>query len=232
MVANPYFAEIAALIGDPARANILAALMDGRALTASELAYVAGITPQTASGHLSRMLEARLVTAEKQGRHRYFRLGGEPVARAIEALMVLSQDGPKRHRPTGPRDGAMRFARTCYDHLAGTLGVAVTDALMQRGYLVEDAGDFTLTPAGEQALRGFGVAVDAPKKRKRAFARRCLDWSERRAHLGGALGSALLDRFEAEGWIARTPDCRTVTLTPQGKAGLAARFGIEGLGAE
>ncbi len=226
MNGEPYIAETAALIGDPARANILLALMDGRALSASELAEVAGVTAQTTSGHLAKLLVANLIVVERQGRHRYYRLAGEQVAQALEALSVLSGDGAPRHRPTGPRDAAMRFARTCYDHLAGRLGVAVTVGLIDRGYLVEGERDFELTAIGAGALREFGIDIAAERRRRRAFARRCLDWSERRAHLGGALGASLLARCQALDWLTRTPDSRAVTLTTRGKSGLADAFSI------
>lgn len=226
MNGEPYIAETAALIGDPARANMLLALMDGRALSASELAEVAGVTAQTTSGHLAKLLGANLIVVERQGRHRYYRLASERVAQALEALSVLSGDGAPRHRPTGPRDEAMRFARTCYDHLAGQLGVAITVALIDRGYLVEGERDFELTTSGESALREFGIDIAAERRRRRAFARRCLDWSERRAHLGGALGASLLARCQELDWLARTPDSRAVTLTTRGKRGLSDAFSI------
>lgn len=226
MIEGPYIAEAAALMGDPARANMLSAMMDGRARTASELAYVAGITPQTASGHLAKLAQGQLVSLERQGRHRYYRLANEEVARALEALMVLAVKGAPRHRPTGPRDDAMRFARTCYDHLAGRLGVGLTDALVDRGYveLREDA--FHLTKAGEDKFAKFGVDVPAAKKSRRVFASRCLDWSERTPHMGGSLAAALLKELETRDWIRRNRDSRAVTLTKAGKAGLRRQFGV------
>lgn len=227
MADEPYIAETAALIGDPGRANILSALMGGRALTASELAHVAGVTPQTASGHLAKLLAGNLVAVERQGRHRYFRLASEKVAHALEALMLLSRDGAPRHRPTGPKDEAMRFARTCYDHLAGQVGVAVTHGLVQRGCLVEAEEDFELTERGAEMLSGFGIELAGLRRKRRAFARRCLDWSERRAHLGGALGAALLGRMEDRGWVQRTPDSRAILLKAKGARGLRETFGVE-----
>lgn len=226
MIEGPYIAEAAALIGDPSRAAMLSALMDGRALTATELAYASGITPQTASGHLARLTEARLVAVEKQGRHRYYRLANEHVAHALEALAVLAVHGAPRHRPTGPRDDAMRFARTCYDHLAGRVGVSLTRSLVINGYLEEGSDEFGITPEGRDRLAAFGLDIDALEGARRAFAGRCLDWSERTPHLGGALGAALLMQLEARGWIARKEGTRAVALTPSGEIALRREFGI------
>lgn len=223
---GPYIAETASLIGDPARANILLSLMDGRALTATELSLIAGVSAQTTSSHLAKLSDAGLVKMERQGRHRYFCLAGPRVAHAIEALSVLAVDGAPRHCPTGPRDEAVRYARTCYDHLAGRLGVAVTWRLVELGYLDADDDNFRLTDSGAAALRDLGIDVERLHARRRAVARRCLDWSERRPHLGGALGAALLGRFEADGWIGRVKDSRAVTLTRAGRAGLAEALGL------
>lgn len=226
MIEGPYIAEAAALVGDPARANMLSAMMDGRARTASELAYVAGVTPQTASGHLSKLAEGQMVAVEKQGRHRYFRLANKEVANALEALMVLATKGARRHRPTGPRDDAMRFARTCYDHLAGRVGVGLTDALVEKGILKSDDEAFHLTSAGEKKLEQFGLDVATLKESRRAFASRCLDWSERTPHMGGALGAALFHELEDRGWVEKPKDSRTVTLTKSGRAGLRRWFDL------
>ncbi len=226
MTEGPFIAEAAALIGDPSRATMLSALMDGRALTATELAYSSGITPQTASGHLARLTEARLIEVEKQGRHRYYRLANAHVAHALEALMNLAVHGPPRHRPTGPRDEAMRFARTCYDHLAGRVGVALARSLIQDGVLNEKNGVFEITPKGGARLKQFGIDPASLNKGRRAVASRCLDWSERTPHLGGALGAELLKQLEAREWLVRVDGTRAVTLTKAGKAGLHKDFGI------
>ncbi len=226
MVEGPYIAEAAALIGDPARANMLSALMDGRALTATELAHVAGVTPQTASGHLAKLKEANMLAVERQGRHRYFRLAGPEIAEAIEAISVVAQQGAPRHRPTGPRDEAMRFARTCYDHLAGQVAVAVVERFVELGYLTEGGTDFEVSDRGIAALKSFGVEVESLRGKRRAFARRCLDWSERRAHIGGALGAAFLARCETKGWLKTRVGSRSVVITDAGRKGLSKSFGV------
>ncbi len=217
---GPYIAEAAALMGDPARANMLSAMLDGRAHTASELAYVAGVSPQTASAHLAKLAQGRMIAVERQGRHRYYRLANEEVARALEALMVLAVKGARRHRPTGPRDEAMRFARTCYDHLAGRLGVGLTQALIEKRYLEQNGDAFHMTREGEAQLAGFGLDIAAARKGRRIFASRCLDWSERTPHIGGALGAALFRELESRCWVTKPSDGRTVTLTKAGRAGL------------
>ncbi len=215
---GPYIAEIAALIGDPARTNMLTALMDGRALTVSELAEVAGITLPTASGHIARMEAAGLLAAEKQGRHRYLRLAGADVAAALEALMELAQrTGAVRVR-TGPRDPALREARVCYDHLAGARAVAVAASLADHGLMVDQG----LTDAGRAWLADRGFAKGDGR---RPFCRTCLDWSERRHHLGGALGVQILHRVLDEGW-ARRGEGRVVEFTQRGAAAFDALFGL------
>src|SRR6266852_6171261 len=186
-------AAVAALVGDPARARMLTALMDGRARTAKELAYGVGVTPQTASSHLAKLLRARLLAMERQSRHRYFRLAAPSVGHAVEALMAVSPPRPRGAASAGPLDG-LRLARTCYDHLAGRLGVSVTDAMVRRQLLKPSGRDFLLTASGARFLGRLGVDVETARKERRAFARQCLDWSERRAHLAGALGAAVARR--------------------------------------
>ena len=201
---GPVIASVAALIGDPARANILTALMDGRALTVSELAGVAGVTVQTASGHLTKLSEAGLLIAEKQGRHRYFRLSGADVAQVLEALMGLAQrTGAVRVR-TGPKDVAMREARICYDHLAGEAGVALFNGLTTRNYLeVSEQNALQLTTEGRTFFNGIGLDPQPLENKRRPLCLHCLDWSERRHHLGGALGAALLDMMLEQQWLRR-----------------------------
>ncbi|MDH3476484.1 MAG: metalloregulator ArsR/SmtB family transcription factor [Rhodospirillales bacterium] len=227
MSEGPYIAETGALLGDPARANILTALLDGKARTATELAYVAGVSPQTTSAHLAKLTEGRLLALEKQGRHRYYRLAGTEVAELLEALARVAVKGPKRHRPTGPRDQAMRRARTCYDHLAGRLGVALADTLTERGHLLVEGKNFALAATGEAFLGEFGVDLAALRQRRRAFARSCLDWSERRPHVAGALGAALAERCFELGWVARVADSRSLRITQDGHRGLAKTFDVK-----
>jgi DNA-binding transcriptional ArsR family regulator len=223
---QPSIAEIAALVGNPSRANVLMALLDGRALTASELAYAAGVSPQTTSGHLAQMTEARLLSVSRQGRHAYYRLASPLIGRMLEGIMAVAADGPPRHRPHWRGDEALRTARTCYDHLAGRLGVALADALAERHQIVlaEDGGE--VTPSGEDFLRGFGVDTRRVSLGRRAFCRPCLDWSERRFHLAGALGAALAARAFDLGWLERKRDSRAVLVTRTGSDGFAEKFGI------
>jgi DNA-binding transcriptional ArsR family regulator len=223
---QPAVAEVAALVGNPARANILIALMDGRALTATELAYVAGVSPQTASEHLARLTQARLLSLTKQGRHSYFRLGSANVARMIESIMVVGADAPQRYRPRWNGEEELRTARTCYDHIAGRLGVALTDALTRGGHVVLSDDGGVVTPAGEKLLGGFGVVVEEMRQGRRTFCRPCLDWSERRPHLAGALGAALANRSFDLGWIARTRDSRALKISAKGARGFAEVFGV------
>ncbi len=231
---EPQFAAIAALLGDPARANILRALMDGRARTAKELAAIAGVTAQTASGHLGKLAAADLLTMLAQGRHRYYRLANSLVASTIESLMALAGERPlPRHRHNSALTGALRCARTCYDHLAGRLGVRIHDHLLHGGHLLpgQDGGghdhDYAVSASGRLLLAKIGIDVDAVAKQRRGFARPCLDWSERVPHLAGSLGAAIAGRcFELE-WIARRPDSRAVRLTDAGAKGLKALFGVD-----
>lgn len=227
MDAEPDISTIGALIGDPARANMLSVLMDGRALTATELAYYAGITPQTASSHLAKLTAAKMIRVESQGRHRYFRLAGTAVAEAVEAMMVLATHrAPPRRSPAAPLE-AVRVARTCYDHLAGHLGVALTASMVDREFLLPRGKDFQLTAAGEAFLAGLGVNLENARKKRRAFARQCLDWSERRPHLGGALGAVFAQRFFDLRWLRRIPESRALAVTPKGRKALAAEFEVK-----
>jgi DNA-binding transcriptional ArsR family regulator len=228
MVTTASLAETAALMGDPARAGMLAALMDGRALTAGELAQVAGIAPQTASGHLARLAAAGLLAVERQGRHRYHRLASPAVARALEGLMALAAatPAPPRQLRTGPRDAALREARTCYDHLAGRLAVAIADAMVARGQIELEPDGGSVTESGATFLRNLGVAPRQAASR-RLFCRPCLDWSERRPHLAGTLGAALCTRCLELGWLRRVPGGRALSITPAGQLGLREAFGVE-----
>ncbi len=215
-------ASIAALLGDPARANILTALMDGRALTAKELAFAAHVSPQTTSGHLARLTDADLLTVEKQGRHRYFRLASPLVGQMLEGVMAVA--GPEPGRTTAWRGGdALRTARTCYDHLAGRLGVALADSLTAAGHVALSPDGGEVTDRGHAFLCDFGAV---PLAGKRIFCRPCLDWSERRPHIAGRLGAALASRCLELAWIARQRDSRAVSITAAGAHGFAERFGI------
>ena len=222
MKEGPNIAGIAALIGDPARANILTALIDGRALTVSELAHAAGVGLSTASGHLAKLAQAGLIVGEKQGRHRYFRLSGPDVAHALEALMGLAERTGARRVRTGPREPALRRARACYDHLAGETAVSMFDALVAHGALTA-SDEPELTASGESTFRALGLDLEALRRSSRPLCRRCLDWSERRAHLGGALGAAILERLLSSG-VARRGEGRQIVLTPDGAALVARGF--------
>ena len=217
-------AEVAALVGDPARANMLCALLDGRALTAGELAYAAGVSPQTTSGHLAKLTQANLLDAVKQGRHRYYRIATPQVAQMLESIMAVAISTPPRHRPTSRADEQMRTARTCYDHIAGRLGVGLADTLCGRGHVVlaEDGGE--VTPQGRAFFDRFGVPLVEDKRR--TFCRACLDWTERRPHLAGAVGAGLANRCLDLGWVKRMREGRALTITPAGRNGLREVFDL------
>jgi DNA-binding transcriptional ArsR family regulator len=230
MLSISALAETAPLVGDLTRAAVLAALMGGRALTASELARVGGIAPQTASGHLARLTAAGLLATSRQGRHHYYRLASAEVARMLETMMAVSHGTPlgrRRAVVTGPRDAAMRAARTCYNHLAGTLGMQIAGSLVERGHieLSDEAG--VVTEAGIAFLGEIGIDLAAsPGSSKRVFCRPCLDWSERVPHVGGTLGAALASRCFALGWVERIAGSRAVSVTASGRRGFAEQFGI------
>jgi len=226
MAEDVRIAEIAALVGDPARANILGALMGGRALTAGELVDVTGVSPQTTSGHLGKLADGRLIACVKQGRHRYYRIATPRVAEMLESIMAVVADAPPRHRPPSKLDEAMRVARTCYDHFAGRLGVGLTDALCAHGHvaLTEEGGE--LSESGIAFFEKFGVDLDAARSRRRIFCRPCLDWTERRPHLGGSVGAVLAQRCFDLGWLGRVSNSRALTITKAGRRGLNETFGV------
>jgi DNA-binding transcriptional ArsR family regulator len=233
MVSNAMFAQVAALAGDPARAAMLHELMEGRALTASELARVARVTPQTASGHLAQMTTVGLLLVEKQGRHRYHKLASAAVARMLEGIMQVASDlEPTGRRLTvGPRDAALRAARTCYDHLAGHLGVAIADAMVGRGFVELEPDGGLVTRSGIEFLARVGIAIAPPavlngKISGRVLCRPCLDWSERRPHLAGALGAAIRGHSFDRGWIRRIDGTRAVAITPKGQQVFREQFGV------
>jgi DNA-binding transcriptional ArsR family regulator len=219
-------AGVAALLGDPTRAVMLDALMDGRARPAGELARTAGIAPSTASEHLARLVAGRLLVVEPNGRERRYRLASAEVADVLEALSRLGSEAPVSSLRTAGRRDALQAARTCYDHLAGRLGVAVTDALVARDLLRPRDGSFDLSEDGAVFLTEIGVDVEGARVRKRVFARSCLDWSERRPHLAGALGAALADAALGHGWVRRRPHDRALDVTPNGNQALRGLLGV------
>lgn len=226
MLSSPDLAAIAALIGEPTRATMLVELMGGRALTASELAMRADVAASTASDHLARLVAGGLLTCVAQGRHRYFRLATPGVARTLEALGILARPAPPRDHFEAELFEGIRYARTCYDHLAGRLGVAITDALVDRDVLRANGEDYRVSKAGDTWFAAFGVDASALRRGRRAFARSCLDWTERRPHLAGALGSALLKRLLDLGWFERSEGERALQVTPRGRDGLRAELGL------
>lgn len=223
----PSFASIGALLGVPARANILASLIDGQALTATELAISAGVSPQTTSSHLAKLVEAGLILAEKHGRHRFYRLADPYIADILEPLaeLVKHQPVPERRKSRAPLD--LCPARLCYDHLAGKVGVQVADGLMEKDYLVSMGRDYRVTDGGSAFFGEIGVDLAALAQTRRVFARQCLDWSERRSHLGGALGAAVCERFLKEGWIKRTRVPRQIAVLDAGRSALKKLLNIE-----
>ena len=219
---------VAALVGDPARSNMLTALMTGRALTASELAHEAGVTPQTASSHLSKLETGGLIEQEKQGRHRYYRLADPDVAGVLEGLEGLAARAGHMRVRTGPKDPALRRARVCYDHLAGDLGVQMLDSMKRQRWLRQRKQDIELTAEGQRFLTDtLQISADALAHPRRPLCRACLDWSERRHHLAGTLGAAILTRFSELKWATRdaAPGSRVVNFTRNGEKRFAALFG-------
>jgi DNA-binding transcriptional ArsR family regulator len=226
MLENPDLATIGALIGQPARAAMLLALLDGRARTATELADIAETSRPTASFHLAQLIAGGFVQVERQGRHRYARLTRPEIAELLESLLVVAEAPSATARRFGPHSSPIRQARMCYDHVAGALGVGLAESLVRRGALVELPGAFQVTGDGERVLAELGIDLAATRRQRRHFARPCIDWSERRPHLAGALGAALADRLLALGWIEREPEGRTLWITPAGQRGFPAAFGV------
>ncbi|WP_442596505.1 ArsR/SmtB family transcription factor [Neobacillus sp. D3-1R] len=217
-------ANTALLIGDPSRAAILTVLLDGRFHTASELSMLIGVKPQTTSYHLSKLMEQNIIVAEKQGRHRYFGIENQEVAKAMETLLTLSPPAKIKSLRQSREDAAVRYARTCYDHIAGFVGVQIADAFIQKGYLDRE---FSLTTKGEKFLEKFSVNLKEIKKKRRSFCHKCLDWSERRHHIAGSLGLAILERFIDLGWVARQPKTRALSVTEKGKMGMRDWLSID-----
>ncbi len=228
MTAAANVVEVAALVGDTARATMLAALMGGQALTGTELAYRARISKATASEHLTKLTAARLVTATKKRRFRYYRIASPLVAKMLESIKAVAAiETPPRHQPRSAQDAALRFARTCYDHIAGELGVAIADAMVAKRYVVlsEEGGELTAT--GRKFLTGFGAELNSKSSNRRIFCRACLDWSERRYHVAGLVGSEIWRQCLDRGWLARERDSRAVRVTPAGRRGLREVFGVK-----
>ena len=224
MKEGPDIAKAAALIGDPARANMLTALLRTPALTAGELARDAGISPQTASEHLRRLQEGGLLRIIPQGRHRYFALADDAVAHHLELMLGLANHlGHVRTRP-GPRDASLRRARVCYDHMAGEIAVGIVERLTSLGALAGDHAELQLTSAGLLAFDRLGVDLSRSAPASRPLCRPCLDWSERRPHLAGRAGAAFLDRIVALGWVRRIPSSRALAVTAVGEAGFGSLF--------
>src|SRR5690348_6541725 len=217
-------AQLPAPLGAPARPNILCALLDHRARTAGQPPYPANVPPQTPSGHLAKHTQAHLLDALKPGRHRYFRIATPQVAQMLESIMAVAVTAPPRHRPVSKVDAAMRPARTCYAHIAGRLGVGLADTLCGRGHVVlaEDGGE--VTRHGHDFFARFGLTL--VKDRRRIFCRACVDWTERRPHLAGAVGAAIADRCFDLGWVKRMRDTRALAITPAGRAGLREMFDL------
>ncbi len=223
---EPRFAKVAAMIGDPTRARMLSALMGGQYLAAGELAASAGVTAQTASAHIAKLVDAELVVVRSQGRHRYFRLANADIAHALEALSMVAERGVHASKWEQGAYKPLKAARTCYSHLAGELGVALYEGLLRRGTLLPHDGHFVLSDAGRDELAQLGVALPTGAAATRRFAFACLDWSERRDHLAGSLAVALLDHGMAQRWLRRVEGSRALRLTPVGAKALAPWLGL------
>jgi DNA-binding transcriptional ArsR family regulator len=227
MITGPIIAEVAALVGDPARATMLSSLIDGRALTASELALAARITPQTASTHLAKLTAAGVLSVARNGRHRHFRLASPTVVEMIEGIAAVALEKRPRYRPLSHEARALDAARICYDHLAGRLSVELADSFVARGYLVLDDEAAELTSAGVRFLADFGVKLPPRRSTGRRFCRPCLDWTERRPHLAGAVGAAVTKRCFDLGWMERTKRGHAVVVTQSGRRGFQKTFGVD-----
>ncbi|WP_044639825.1 ArsR/SmtB family transcription factor [Risungbinella massiliensis] len=227
MNTNTNITMVATLVSDTSRAAMLTILMDGRFHPASELAYMAGVKPQTASFHLTKMVQADIVTVEKQGRHRYYGIRNSEVAQVMEQLLAIAPPMEIRSLKQSSEDKAVRFARTCYDHLAGNVGVQLTNSLLQMGVIYEEEKDFLVSEKGKDFFGDFQINISQIKKKRRSFATKCLDWSERRHHLAGSLGNALLERLLELNWLERIPKTRAIQITSEGKKGLKETFSID-----
>jgi len=226
MIPGPLIAEIAGLVGEPARATMLSALLDGRALTATELAMAARVTPQTASTHLAKLTAAGLIVPIRDGRYRYFRLASPRVAEMLDGIMGVVLENRPRYRPLSRQARELSAARICYDHLAGRLSVDLTDSLITRGYIMAGDEAAEITPAGTRFFTEFGVDLFALSSKRRRLCRLCIDWTERRPHIAGVVGAALTKRCFDLGWTERVKHGGAVMVTPLGKRGFRETFGI------
>ncbi len=215
-----HFKDITSLLGEPARATMLWSLLDGKALTATELAICAEISSQSASMHLAKLVQADILRVESQGRHRYYRLARPEVAYVVEALASLVPEGKKGKETAVPPANGIRYCRTCYDHLAGKVAVEITGQLLKREILIASADQFTVSQQGWQWLNALGIENAQMKNQRRKLARQCLDWSERKHHVAGALGAALLNKWLELGWVKRQKNSRAAIITADGQKGL------------
>ncbi|MFH5181420.1 ArsR/SmtB family transcription factor [Paenibacillus sp. TAB 01] len=226
MESNVNVAEIAAILAEPSRAAMLVALLDGRMHPASELAFMARIKPQTASFHLGKMLTSSVVTLQRQGRHHYYQMNPD-VAGTLETLLSISPMIPVQSLRESTQARAVKKARTCYDHFAGEFGVALTESLLQKGIISEEITDFQLTEQGSAFFTDFGVDLVALRRKRRAFTKKCLDWSERKHHLAGSLGYGIVIKFQELGWVEAMPGSRAIKVTEEGKRGLQEYFEMQ-----
>ncbi|MCV9930320.1 helix-turn-helix domain-containing protein [Flavobacterium sp. LS1R49] len=220
------FIKIATLIGDPTRASIMWALLDGRAFTATELAIVANTSPQNISMHLGKLLDASLLSVEKQGRHKYYRFSNKEIAYAIEGMANLISPTTVSKKKSTEKLSPVKHCRTCYDHLAGKIGVALTNSMLEQNIIVDVDNDFEISQEGVKWFSDFGIDVDEVKKKRRLFLKPCLDWSERKNHMAGSLAASLLDKMLADDWLRRTTNSRAIIITGKGEKELHKQFKI------
>lgn len=220
------FVKTAALIGDPTRAVIMWTLLDGRAFTATELAIVANTSPQNISMHLTKLLDGDLLSVEKQGRHKYYRFSNKEVAYAVEAMASLIPKPEIRSKKETENYHPIKYCRTCYDHLAGKIGVALTDSLLEQKIILNKNDTFQISAEGKKWFSDFGINIEEAQKQKRIFLKPCLDWSERRNHLSGSIGALLLNKMITEDWLRKTKNSRAVIITGKGEKELLKHFKI------
>lgn len=220
------FIKIASLIGDPTRAAIMWTLLDGKAFTATELAIAANTSPQNISMHLAKLLDASLLCVEKQGRHKYYRFFNKEIAYAIEAMANLIPAPPISQKKSSENHSPIKHCRTCYDHLAGKIGVALTNSLLEQNIIIDDNNDFEISLEGVKWFSDFGINVEEVKKQRRLFLKPCLDWSERKNHIAGSLAASLLEKMIANDWLRKTTNSRAIIITGKGEKELYKYFKI------